>query len=241
MVIQSFSILILLLTMIPASLSWAGPVSRNCLQKHMQDAIELNETRAPIYTQASQGASQKISEVLIQWEHRLARKSLIADTWARAYQRVGIPVLCQDLEDMKYSPSLPPYFDSRIAPDAEDFVNLVIEDLQRELLAALDISYEEVQRRAGHYLRILAQEKKLNCMTRHFLESIYKFAESSPGYLAHPNAKRFRSLNFFLRHTIKNQIKDLDLTHELDIMALPVQKKGVGILCLDVPTIVDHF
>lgn len=206
-----------------------------CMTKHVQDAMILNHQRMPIYAKASNNKSLKISKKLISFEESMSLHNWFADRWAAYFHSKNIPILCNDLVDMKLTPAMPAELPLKDNPDPTSFVQLNIKDLQLELRKSLAIDLSTVQMVAKKYLLILKHEPRLNCMTRHFLESIALFSKNGQIYMKHENAQS--QLRFFLKLTIKAHIKYLKIANELDTEALSLQTRGIPILCQDLPHI----
>ncbi|MBI5203189.1 MAG: hypothetical protein HY925_16480 [Elusimicrobia bacterium] len=75
------------------------------------------------------------------------------------------------------------------------------------------------------------------CMTRHILESVRRAARLAPLHDTASRAKGLESPYGVSRQFIKTQLLSLSQAWTLDEWAVPVQAKGVPILCRDVPPI----
>lgn len=209
----------------------------NCLTKHVNDAITLNHERKLIYAKVSHGFSIPISDQLIALEESMGTLNMIADFWAKLYQRKGIHILCDDLVDMKQTPSLPQVLPTQDVPRIENFKYLDSKSMQNQLRIGLDMGYLSLAEETKKIINQLADEPRFNCMTRHFLESIYIFSVHGDTYVQKIAPIYRGSLRFFLRQILNSQIHYLQQAAELDQKALSLQLAGIPILCQDVPHI----
>lgn len=214
----------------------AHALGRGCMEKHLRDAIELNEFRKERYAAASGGKSVQVSDALIDFEKELLFWSVWADLVAVPFQSKGIPILCEDLKDMALAPELPDSLPLAHFPLAQDFMHLDVNSIQSDLVSSLDNGFESVERVALSHLSSLSKERRLNCLVRHFLESIVVF---SRGFSKHHSSLRsslaLRSYRLFLKQVIKSHIGYLATAHAIDELAVEVQSRGIPILCQDVP------
>lgn len=208
-----------------------------CFYRHIQEAIDLNLARKPIYSQISGGYSTLVSDRMIQMEEGMKIPAWILDRWAKSYQKRGIPVLCQDLEEMSLTPKLPKVLPLDSAPLEKDFVKFNPVRLQSELKRSFKQGMKPFIRTVQSKIDILHHEPRLNCLVRHFLESIRSFAQNSSTYLAQLPESERASFKRFINLIIKSHIGYLAESHEIDELSLPLHIVGVPIVCQDVPPI----
>jgi hypothetical protein len=218
----------------------AQPEDGHCLSKHLQDAVDQNEHRLPLYLRASRGKSLLISLDLI----RLERLSLVGD-WAtgldrkaRTYQQHGIGLLCEEFLPMSQSPD----FRSSEAgdpPRAQDFVQLDAKALKEQLIELNQdgSSFAELAFEVQNVLRTLDREPRLNCMVRHILASVYQFAIRAPDHLQKAAAAKLPAPEKIIRSVILDHLNGLPIMQRLDERAVLLQEAGLPILCQDVPPI----
>lgn len=228
----------LLSLLILVILSEAGlAASRNCFSQHLLEAIHLNQHRKPVYSRASAGKSKDISNALIALEYSMYLPTRLVDMWAEKYQAQGIPLICREIPSMKTAPSLEKSNLPLVSrPQASDFKDLDVFEVRRHLRASLDEGYENLANTTQETINALP-ELRLNCLVRHFLESIRAFANEAPHHLALAKSSERKSLRFFLNFIIKGQIDYIFQAHEIDEMAVELQTAGIPILCQDVPHI----
>ena len=74
-------------------------------ERHLREAIALNQARAPRYAALSGGASLPISRKLILAERLLLPLAWALDRWARPYHAADVPVLADVFEPMRRAPA----------------------------------------------------------------------------------------------------------------------------------------
>src|SRR4051812_25720307 len=75
-----------------------------CFSRHLNEAIELNKERKPLYSELSGGASEVISQRLIFFENLAYWPARFMDWQASSYQEAGIGVLCDEFISMSKVP-----------------------------------------------------------------------------------------------------------------------------------------
>ncbi len=208
-----------------------------CFKKHISDAINLNETRKEIYAKYTHGKSLALSNKLIHFEKSMLFQSWFADAWSNYFHFKSIPVICNDLIDMKYTPKLPNELPLKEAPSAAAFININYKKMKLDLESALALGLDEVYATASFYIPKFLAEQRLNCMTRHFLESIAVFSKNGEAYIQNADFFTKQQLRLFLRQIIKSHISYLKTANELDQSAREFQIQGIPILCHDIPPI----
>ncbi len=160
-------------------------VNLDCFRTHIEEAIEINKARAPLYAASSGGRSRAISSKLI----GLERTSLWGDTLvlgfdrkARPYNEAGVPILCAEMIPMAFAPAYvdrlpPPWPDIRSfsALDGAVLTRILRHELRNEGLQPMaDL--------AERKLMELSAEPRFHCMSRHVLESLIRGARLAPGH-----------------------------------------------------------
>jgi len=206
--------------------------------RHIEDAMKLNEERKPLYAALSNGESVKVSEALIQFEKNLVWQSKFGDLVSYPFQAAGIPILCSDYISMEKTPAFANQF-AQGAPSPQNFVELPLAEMKEALQKAIDQkNHAEVVKIADSYIASLEKEPRFHCMVRHFLESLRRVAGLAPQYQKMTDSTvAIWGLRFISQKTLKGHLDFLDEAIRIDKLAMPVQLKGVPILCQDVPAI----
>jgi hypothetical protein len=205
---------------------------------HIEDAMILNQARAPIYNRLSNGDSAVVSAAMISFEKGLLRTASIADAAAFPFQVAGIPILCLDYIHMSETPPFHNSF-AQGAPKMSQFHQLDMGGVKTALTAALQTDdFDSMIEIATQNVAELKQEPRFNCMVRHFLESIRRIAGLAPQYQAMAKTKLGAyGTKFISKKILKGHIKALDEAARIDLMSAPVQAQNIPIVCQDVPHI----
>lgn len=220
-------------------IAWLSPCyatmsNHKCFVSHLSEAIRLNLDRREVYAEQSQGESRRISNLLI-WSERL---TLLSGQWfdlkAARWQEHGIPLMCSDFVSMDLTPQLQEVDDS---DRQESRLTVDVSKLRDSLKAGLVHGYEHLFAEAYSALQEIASEPHYHCMVRHLLESIGRSAKLAPIYERMATEKGLDSPAKLIHQFLRLQIWGLKLGKWLDKQALPLQRKGLGIICNDVPPI----
>lgn len=205
---------------------------------HIDDAMILNQARAPVYNRLSNGDSAVVSAAMISFEKGLLRSASIADAAAYPLQVSGIPILCVDYIHMSETPPLRTSF-AQGAPKMSQFHQLDIGAVKVALTAALQTDdFESMIEISTQYVEELNKEPRFNCMVRHFLESVRRIAGLAPQYQLMAKSKLSAyGTKFVSKKILKGHIKSLDEAAHIDLLSAPVQAQNIPIVCQDVPHI----
>lgn len=215
--------------------SFASSSHMGCFKEHLVDAIKINRIKKQKYAKLSQNQSLKISKKLIRNEFLLLPVAKIIDSLAKKYQRQGINVVC------------------------DDFVSMDVISEEVSLKRPLDYTYFKIphkkwksslnrlyrkgelsvlKERLHSYIKKLNEKPEINCMYKHILESAYLITSNAIKFDALAKEKQTRSPMCLSRFMLKAHLMSLGFAKRLDTRAYPLQKKGIGIICDDVPQIV---
>lgn len=208
-----------------------------CLTKHIHDAMVLNKQRKPLYSELSQGLSEKISEKMISMEYRLIALSPFADAWAVPFQAAGVAIVCEDLIPMAQTPA----FRSQNPEGVDSVINFQPPDIvfvQQNLLIFFENKdYLKMADFADQYVKRLDHHSRYNCMVKHILESIRRMAALAPKHAEQSKQILHVSTELLSRALLKNHINLLATASNLDKLAAPLQAAALPIICQDVPYI----
>lgn len=209
-----------------------------CFTEHIDDAVALNEARAPFYSKQSQGRSDAISEALIRAEKRVRPYSRWLDRKARAFQREGIGIVCEEFVSMELVPQAVPRAATPTLSLA-DFNSFDTRDFARNIRRAYKSDgFGAIRVIANLAIEELGHEPNFHCMVRHTIESLDRVAWLAPVHMqeaSDPHTQRkLRSLSWQL---IEAHLLAMPTAARLDELAAPVQSDGLPILCNDLPPI----
>lgn len=209
-----------------------------CLSEHLEEAYKLNELRKPLYSELTEGASERISDFLIKEEKRAYWPARATEWTFRRHHHAGIPILCEDFIPMSQVPEFT--YDESRTPLEEEYVPVDYEAIQDRL-------FEAFKKRNFEALGVQAEEElesftssNYNCMTKHIIESIGRSAFLAGKYIDASRAEGLSNPSFRLALTLRIKIGSIEEVKQIDRWAAPIQKTGVPIICNDVPHIPLH-
>jgi hypothetical protein len=230
-----FALIIFCLTPFSSSFADEGNHCFNAIQNHIKEALVHNKKMLTVYSQLSNGKSENLSRSLILAEKIsvLLLKNLERET--KVYQEKGIPLLCEEIPDMKNLPTFQERLPEELRPvEFFDYdQKLIVKKIKNFMKDdQFDMAYEAV----ANDLQKLEEYPNQLCLTKHFLESIARTLllsthRDEAKKLGLPDPKNL------IKRFITLQRRALPLTHYLDQQAFPLQKEGLLIYCQDVPAI----
>lgn len=158
------------------------------------------------------------------------------DRRARRFQEEGIPIGCAEFVSMALTPPLgdrasdPPARGPAPGPDPDS------------LRTALADAYGEggfpaVAGAADRMLVRLEGSPRYHCMTRHLVESVWRVARLAPDHAAAASAAGLPTTRGLSELMFRLHLAALPGGAALDVEAAPLQRRGIPILCRDVPPI----
>jgi hypothetical protein len=204
---------------------------------HLEEALQVNLERMPLYSRLTGGESERISRRLVRWERWALPLARWVDRRARPYNARGIGVVADDFVPMAGTPEFrersaePPLLLSAFRPaDARR--------IRRSLAAALKTGgFEGAAAALRAELAVLEAVPCYHCMLRHLLESMLRVAHLAPVHAARAEAAGMKSTAGLSRLVLRLHLFALVDAANLDVVAAPIQARGIPILCQDVPPI----
>ncbi|MBC7540240.1 MAG: hypothetical protein H7281_15550 [Bacteriovorax sp.] len=208
----------------------------NAIQNHIQEAITHNKKVAPIYNELSNGKSAKLSWALISGEKTSALLIKKIESESKIYHEKGIPLLCEELEDMKNVPVFQERLPEELRP--VEFFAYDQKKINRKIKILMendqfDLAYEAI----ANDLRKLEEYPNQLCLTKHFLESIARTLLLSSKHREDAKRLGLADPKNLIKKFITLQRRALPFNRYLDSQAFPLQKDGLLIYCQDVPAI----
>jgi hypothetical protein len=210
-----------------------------CFQQHIKDSISINKERRKVYAELTDGRSERIFNKLIGYEYVTLVPATYFDLKALPYQKQGMDLFCHEFMSMIRTPEFDP--NTRIIPQ-EKFKPFDWKFYKDRITAAIAHgSAPEVRQVTLEALIELKSMPNYYCFTRHFIESIYRFAHFVP--LRAQQAEEFglkdpskMMFNVMKLHTVG--IKDC---HGIDLWSQPIQMSGIPILCTEIPNLLSDL
>ncbi len=200
--------------------------------KHVLDAYNINTERLPLYSELTNGKSEKVSRKLLFMESLLLPVAKLMDMHAFYFQQEGIAVLQKELMPMDLLPF------KEQAEKATAFFPLDISKLKSDLNELLDQDdFINFSKKTDEYLTLLENEKGAHCLVRHFLESIRRSANYAPIHIRETQNLNIASPKKLIKRFIKLHLFAFKNAEAIDHLAYPLQAEGLPIICQDVPVI----
>ena len=233
MSLNKISLLVVLICLGIAPLLHA---EENCFEKHLQEAIQINENRKPKYAALSDGMSEKVSDKLIHMENLLLPVARYLDRKALPFNEKGLRVLCDEFVPMD---RIAPLHESVGKPEKrpeilENYSGWKL--MLRFWRMSLD-NMTEIQDLTEKELKALEDHPNFLCMTRHFLESMRRIAYFAVRHDQQASQSGVPSPLKISKRVMQLHILGLPLAAKLDRLAAPVQEIGIPLICGDVPAI----
>ncbi|MFP5387496.1 MAG: hypothetical protein ACLGHN_15570 [Bacteriovoracia bacterium] len=204
-----------------------------CFQGHILESISINKERKKIYADLTNGRSNKIFNILIAYEYVTLAPALLFDLKAIPYQRKGLDIFCHEFMRMTRTPDLDPSV--RRVPE-EEFMPFNWKFYKDRIAEAIKHGNpDEVRQVALEGLRELKKQPDYYCFTRHFLESIYRFAYFTPIREQQAEEMNLKDPTRMMFDVMSLHLIGLKDCHKIDLLSQPIQKMGIPILCSEVP------
>ena len=209
-----------------------------CFAGHLRAAIALNSERKAIYSELSDGASDKVSRVLILGERIALPQAMFLELEARKYQRAGIPILCDEFASMSTVPPIS-MTKAEVVPAPAFMASDPAKIWSEQVRKAYDQDgFGGASASASQILEGLQSTPRFFCMARHLLSSIVRVANLAPVYERAALEKGMKSPLGISRSLLMKHLSALSLSIKVDRPAAVVQAQGIPIVCGDVPEIV---
>jgi len=211
----------------------AKSYEKNCFREHITESISINKERKGVYSSLTQGRSDRIFNLLIAYEYLTLAPATVFDLRALPYQKNGMELFCHEFMSMNRAPDFDP--NERRIPK-EEFKPFHWEFYKKRIGEALKHkNVEEVRRAALEGLIALKEQPNYYCFTRHFLESIYRFAYFQPVRQQEASEMNLKDPTALMLDVMKLHLLGLKDCHKIDLWAQPIQMAGIPILCSEVP------
>ena len=229
-----YPLLLILCALGASKLTHAHPDER-CAYLHFNDALILNKHRAPIYESLTYGQSRPISRKLIAANQLLRPLSKILDQLSQKHlTHQGRPFVCDVLP--RVLGETPIQSNSNISNkyNASKVVPMLQFHLKKWKSTLNELRY------TNHWDGLYTQstqilnsytysDKNFYCMSRQYFLTLQRIAQLAPLY-----SDETQDFAWTLVHL---STMGLNQAIKLDQMALPIQLKGIPILCADISKI----
>lgn len=221
---------------LPKAADYQRPSDWHCIDQHLQEAIDLNKARRPLYSALTQGKSEAISDELIQSEELTLKSIGGLLNLAVAWWVKDVPIVCKEYIPMSRSPAFSESFLSPLPSEKPNWIAPV------STMFALQWAYIfhgrkrliEVAREEFHKLHL---PDHYQCMSKHILESIIAAASAADELEALSQAKGAPDPWWINILTVQSHILYVYIGAKVDRMSEELHQQGIPIICHDVPSI----
>lgn len=208
---------------------------------HIIEAIQINFKRRKYYAACSKGKSLAISYQLIFSEILVLPFAFVFDLWAHKYNKMGIPIVQQDVVSMQhiYPENRPPkYIHAIISEDTKKLLSGQLNRYRKELgryIKHNDFYTAAVNTQSQIEKLILAEERYRAhfAMTIHLLESMGYMIANAIDYQKQSKGKT----NALSKTLIYFHLYGINAALQLDYKAQKMHQQGIGIIVNDIPSI----
>lgn len=204
-----------------------------CFSHHIKESISINSERSKVYSKLTNGRSDRIFNKLISLEYVTLAPATYYDLKALPYQKNGMELFCHEFMSMIRTPRFDPA--TRIIP-RESFKPFDWKFYKRRVLEAIETEdVREVKKVTLEALIELKAQPNYYCMTRHFFESIYRFAHFTPLRSTQAEEMDLKDPTKMMFSVMKLHTLAIKQCHGLDLWSQPIQMSGIPLLCTEIP------
>jgi hypothetical protein len=211
------------------------------MAKHLYEAIEINTHRTALYAELTNGESIKFSKKLIFMEKLTMLNAIFLDFFADRFQRLGVPVIKEDVVSMATIPEFNKAYSFEIH-SAEEFKLLdaksIVSDLNREYNIG---GFEALARECDVKMDEVAHLPEYYCMYRHILESLRRLSNNASKHVSYAKQLGIKKSPLWLsRYNGWGHIFTIKAALNFDRDVLSIQSEGIPFLFQDLPHISAH-
>ncbi len=215
----------------------SAPAHAGFFTDHVSESIVINQERLPIYREMTAGKSDRVFSKLIFWERAMIPYSMIYDQRAKIFQKAGVPVLKDEFVSMN----------AEFDPAVRNYPIIEIEDIPwkkfrhelKDLIQKKDQS--GLLEKSHAIVQEMNKQPAYWCLTRHLVESIYRFAWFYPSRLKAAEEKGIRSPARLLWDIMEFHLVGFPKFVKIDRLSAPIQKEGIPILCRELPDLLHDL
>lgn len=207
-----------------------------CFQGHIKESIAINKDRKKIYSKMTQRKSNRIFNELITYERLTLIPAAVYDLKALKYQRKGIDLFCKEFLPLVQTPV------PELKIPQETFSLFDWKLHKKKILKALNTQdAEKVKEVTLEALVELKSQPNYYCLTRHFIESIYRFAHFIPLRRAQAAARGLKDPSKLMFSLMRIQAQGFLGSVTIDLKSQPIQESGVPMICAEMPNLLSDI
>lgn len=221
------------------STGFAKSYEQNCFREHIQESIAINKERKKEYGKITDGKSDRIFNLLINLEHLSLAFAVYYDFRARPFQKKGLDLFCHEFMSMN---KVHEFSTEKKKIPEHGFDPIDLTQFKTEVRAALKRKdHEKLMQLTSRELSRLTSMPMAYCMTRHMLESMYRFA-----FFVNIRESEARELGVsspkdLLLDVFKTHLLSLTDAIKIDTWAWPIQREGIPLLCSELPDLLHDL
>lgn len=232
--------IILPVVLIFASLAAFAKGSKNYFLDHVSESISINQQRKLVYRELSLGESDQIFRSLIGLEYVMLPSAKIYDLRANYFQRRGIDLFANEFMSMDRTPDFDPKA-PRVIPQ-ETPIDYDWKEIKMELKKLIkDRDLEGIKKKTLEVIELLSANPKYYCMSRHMIESIYRFAYFMPSRIEEARILGLRSPEKLMYEVMDFHLLGTHHFYKIDRLSLPLHQKGIPVLCTEIPDLMQDL
>jgi hypothetical protein len=207
-----------------------------CFQGHIKESIAINKNRKKIYSKLTQGKSNRIFNELITYERLTLLPAAIYDLKALKYQKKGMDLFCKEFLPLVQTPV------PEIKIPQETFSLFDWKFHKKKIVQALNTQNAKIVKEVTlEALVELKSQPNYYCLTRHFIESIYRFAHFVPLRRSEAAARGLKDPAKFMFSLMRIQALGLMGSIGIDLKSQPIQESGIPMICAEMPSLLSDI
>lgn len=215
--------------------SYAKSYKKNCFSEHILESIHINKERKKYYAKLTDDKSDRIFNLLIGYEYLTLVPAKYFDILARPFHKKKMDLFCHEFMSMNEAPDFDPNY--RIYP-THDFYEFPWKYYKKEISKAIKADDIEKVRKLSLWAIIeLSDMPQYYCMTRHLMESVYRFAHFIPIREKEAKELGIKSPRKIMKNVISAHLLGFRDTYKIDQWSQPIQKEGIPLLCSELPNL----
>ncbi len=199
---------------------------------HITESISINSERRPFYKKLSSGKSEKGFRLLIALEILMVPSTLLWDKRCAYFQKNGVPLLKDELVSMNRTPDFDPL--KRVIPGP--FPKISWKIFKKKLSVAIEGEDPgEIGKVSRDIIDEMSAYPHYYPMTRHLVESIYRFAYYSPVREKAALEKGLKNPRSLINSIMKYHLVGFWFFVKIDEASAPVHAEGIPMLTSELP------
>lgn len=216
----------------------ADASTQGCFEAHIRESIEINKINKIPYAKIAGNSARQVLNTLIASEYLTLIPAAIFDNEAKPFQRKGMDLWCQEFIGMDQDQT------DIVRNDAptETFQKFNWKPYSLEIKNSLKQNDVKLIRASSlKALKTLSLQPHFHCFTRHMMESIYRIAYFVEVREAEAKRLNILSPRKLMMDSIRTHLKSFSFAQYIDQLARPIQEKGIGILCNELPDLLGDL